>query len=202
MTTMDRTTEHRAEGERALVDLSPAEAKRMVDAGAVLIDVREPDEFARERIPGAVNVPLSRFSPAEVKETVRSRNAERAVLHCQAGVRSAQAAQAMLSAGDAVAHHVAGGLNAWRSAGLGTSVDRKQPISVMRQVQITVGLFVLLGTLAGAFVSPWLLIVPGFFGAGLLFAGVTGTCALAAVLAKMPWNRRPSSAAGAACCAP
>jgi len=58
-----------------------------------------------------------------------------------------------------------------------------------RQVQVAVGSLVLLGTLLGYFVHPANLIIAGFFGAGLLFAGLSGFCGLAHVLARMPWNR-------------
>lgn len=181
-----------------LVDLSPAEAKRRIDAGAALIDVREPDEHRRECIPGAVNIPLSTLTDAAVKGAMSAASADRAIFHCQGGVRSAQAARKLLDAGWPAAEHLEGGLGAWKKAGLPTRVNRKAPISVMRQVQLVIGSMVLLFTALGAFASPWFLIGPAFFGAGLTFAGATGTCALASMLAKMPWNRTPG-ATGAAC---
>jgi F0F1-type ATP synthase assembly protein I len=59
----------------------------------------------------------------------------------------------------------------------------------MRQVQIVAGTLVVTGTLLGAFVSPWFLILSGFVGSGLVFAGVSNTCALAMLLAKLPYNQ-------------
>jgi hypothetical protein len=74
---------------------------------------------------------------------------------------------------------------------------------------MTIGTFVLLGTGLGVGVTPWLLIVPAFMGAGLLYAGVSGTCALASVIARLPWNRRireetaaSAAAGGSSSCAP
>jgi hypothetical protein len=82
-----------------------------------------------------------------------------------------------------------GGIGGWKAAGLATVVNRGAPIPVMRQVQIVVGAIVLLGSVLAATVSPWFLLLTGFFGLGLLFAGVTGTCGMAAFLGLMPWNR-------------
>jgi hypothetical protein len=59
-----------------------------------------------------------------------------------------------------------------------------------RQVQISAGSLILLGVLATAFVHPLFVLVPAAIGAGLMFAGVSGWCGMAQVLAAMPWNRR------------
>jgi hypothetical protein len=59
----------------------------------------------------------------------------------------------------------------------------------MRQVQITAGSLVALGTALGWFVSPWFLILSGFVGCGLMFAGLSGWCGMAMMLGRMPWNR-------------
>ena len=84
---------------------------------------------------------------------------------------------------------IEGGLDAWKRAGLPVVTDRKQPIEIMRQVQIAAGSLVLLGTLLGATISPLLYVLPGVIGAGLVLSGVTGTCAMARLLRVMPWNR-------------
>ena len=61
--------------------------------------------------------------------------------------------------------------------------------NLMRQVQITAGALVLAGVLLGAYVAPGWYGLSAFFGAGLVFAGVTGWCGMAKLLAVMPWNR-------------
>jgi hypothetical protein len=66
---------------------------------------------------------------------------------------------------------------------------------LMRQVQMTAGSLVVLGTALGAAVSPWFLVLPGFVGAGLVFARATGICGMAMLLARMPWNRGGGSPA-------
>ena len=83
---------------------------------------------------------------------------------------------------------VEGGTLAAIDAGLDIAYG-KGAISIERQVRIVAGLLVLTGTLAGAFIHPALLIVPGFVGAGLAFAGISDTCGMAMALAKCPWNQ-------------
>lgn len=166
-------------------ELDAAAVKRLLDSGeAVLFDVREPDEHAAERIPGAILMPLSRFDAA----TVASRARGRVIFHCRSGNRSRDALGRFGATGAAAAHLV-GGVQAWKAAGLPVERSKAPPISVMRQVQIVIGLMVLAGTALGVFVNPWFLLLPAFMGAGLTFAGVSGTCGLAVVLSRMPWNR-------------
>jgi rhodanese-related sulfurtransferase len=83
-----------------------------------------------------------------------------------------------------------GGLEAWKKAGLPTLVDVNRPIEVMRQVQIAAGSLVLLGVLLAATTSSWFLLLAGLVGAGLVFAGLSGWCGMALLLARAPWNRQ------------
>lgn len=173
--------------EKTLRDIDAATLKRWLEAGeAVLVDVREPGEYAGEHIAAAHLVPLSVFDPARVPQAA----GKKVVLQCQSGNRSAQAGQKMLAAGAAEVSHLRGGLQAWKDAGYETVRQANAPISLQRQVQIVAGSLVVLGTLLGALVSPWFLLLSGFVGAGLTFAGLTGTCGLAMVLAKLPYNQR------------
>lgn len=164
--------------------LSPAEARVAIDVGARLIDIRGVDEHARERIPGAVNLPLERVGdlPADGRPIV---------FHCKSGMRtSANAAQLCAAAGDAPVYILGGGIDGWRKAGQPTIADRSQPLEIMRQVQITAGTLVLAGVLLGLFAAPGFFGLSAFVGAGLMFAGVTGWCGMANLLRIMPWNRR------------
>jgi len=153
---------------------------------AVLVDVREASEHAAERIGGARLVPLSNFQPAQVPRDA----GRKIVLHCESGIRSQQAGRRLLSAGFDGIYNLRGGIRAWKSAGYETECDPGAPIAIMRQVQIVAGTLVLGGTVLGATVSPWFLVLSGFVGAGLAFAGITNTCAMATLLAKLPYNRR------------
>ena len=113
----------------------------------------------------------------------------RSVLCCQSGARSSRALAQLEAAGLTNVAHLDGGLAAWKAAHLPVSVDMSQPISIMRQVQITAGSLVLIGAILAALVSPWFILLSGFVGAGLVFAGVTDTCMMALLLAKLPYNR-------------
>ena len=168
----------------ALATLSPADTRAAIDAGARLIDIRDADEHARERIPGAINVPLDRIGDLP-------RDGSPVVFHCKSGARTA-ANMARLgdAAGGAPAYILTGGIEAWRQAGQPVVADRSQPLEIMRQVQITAGVLVLTGVLLGAFVAPGFFGLSAFVGAGLTFAGVTGWCGMANLLRIMPWNRR------------
>ena len=95
--------------------IAPAEVARLLTAGKLLlIDVREPKEYAAERIPGALLYPLSTFD-ATALPTDESR---RVVFHCGSGKRSLTAAEKRLAGGQSHAAHMGGGLAAWRAAGL------------------------------------------------------------------------------------
>lgn len=86
-----------------------------------------------------------------------------------------------------------GGIDAWRKAGLEVARDRRQPLELMRQVQITVGVMILLGVVLSSLVDPLFMLLPAFAGVGLMVSGTTGWCGMARLLHRMPWNR-PASA--------
>lgn len=175
----------------SVAEVDPQTAKRWIEAGeAVLIDVREPDEHAAERIADATLLPLSRFDARQVSPP----RGARVIFHCRSGRRSADACRlaASLAASGVPVYSLAGGIEAWKKAGqpiVAASPGSAPGLSILRQVQITVGAGVLLGCLLAWLVHPVWLILPAFFGAGLVVAGATGTCGLAALLARMPWNR-------------
>ncbi|APR52731.1 DUF2892 domain-containing protein [Sphingomonas koreensis] len=163
--------------------IAPADARRAVAAGALLVDVRDADEHAREKIPGAVNIPLARIG--ELAATGRP-----LVFHCRSGMRTAAHADALeRAARGATCHLLEGGIDGWRKAGLETAVDRGQPLEIMRQVQLGAGGLVLLGIVLGFLVHPGFFGLAAFVGAGLMMAGATGWCGMALLLRAMPWNR-------------
>lgn len=166
--------------------IAPEAAARLIRDGAVLVDVREPDEHLRLRIPGARNIPLSRIELAEFE----MRSGRPVLFHCRSGMRTTDHADRLagLAAGCEV-YGVEGGLDAWKRAGLPVTEDRSQPLELMRQVQIAAGTLVLLGVALGWLVSPWLFGIAAFVGGGLVFAGITGFCGMARLLRVMPWNR-------------
>jgi rhodanese-related sulfurtransferase len=165
--------------------ISPRDAKTLIAQGAVLVDIREADEHARERIPGARSSPLSTGAFQAPQNGV-------AVVHCKSGNRTRMNAPALRAAAQGAACEVyllEGGIDAWKAAGLPIEKNRKAPIEIMRQVQITAGGLALLGFVLGLTVNPAFHALSGFIGAGLLFAGASGWCGMAKLLAVMPWNR-------------
>lgn len=164
--------------------ITPAEAKRLIDQGAALVDVREPGEFARERIPGAVNRALSTLDGGPVAP-----GAPAVVFHCKSDGRTRANADRLAAAAGVDAYILGGGIDAWRAAGLPTAVDRRQPIDIMRQVQIAAGGLIVAGGALGFLVDPAWFWLSTAVGAGLMFAGLSGTCAMASLLRRMPWNR-------------
>jgi rhodanese-related sulfurtransferase len=161
-------------------------AKRLTDEGAILVDIREPDEFARERLPGAQNRPLAGLA------SLQSGGAKAVVFHCRSGMRTQANVDRLAAAADCEAYLLEGGLDAWKKAGLPVTVDARQPLEIMRQVQITAGALVLLGVALGLWVNPAFFGLSAFVGAGLSFAGISGWCGMAKLLALMPWNRPAS----------
>lgn len=167
-----------------IATLSPVQSQAAIAAGARLVDIRGADEFARERIPGALNLPLERIGdlPCDGRPVV---------FHCRSGQRTAANAGVLAGAAGAVpAYLLAGGIDGWRQAGLATVADRRQPLELMRQVQIVAGSLVVIGIGLGLLVAPAFLALSGFIGLGLVFAGATGWCGMASLLRVLPWNRR------------
>jgi rhodanese-related sulfurtransferase len=170
-----------------LTPLKPADvAERLSHGAAVLVDVREADEFARRRVRGALSRPLSAFETAHLKiEPGRD-----VVFACRSGMRTAAHCERLRASVDGEAYVLDGGIDAWIAAGLPIDHDRKAPLEIMRQVQMVAGVLVLAGVALGAAASPAFLILSAFVGAGLTFAGATGFCGMARLLALAPWNRR------------
>lgn len=164
--------------------VDPQEARRLINEGALLVDVREPDEHARERIPNARLLPLSRLSTP-----VDRAAAQQVIFHCRSGGRTAAAVERLAAAAGGDAYILRGGLEAWKAAGLPVLKEQRRPIEMMRQVQIAAGGLVLLGVGLGVLLHPGFYAFSGIVGAGLVFAGMTGTCGMARILALAPWNR-------------
>ena len=167
-----------------ITTVTATDAQAMLRKGALLIDIRDRDEHARERIPAARNIPLSKLCDNKVKSSGRP-----LIYHCKSGNRTRMNAELLLKASDGEIHVLEGGIEGWKAAGFDIAVDRKQPIELMRQVQIVAGSFALAGAVLGFLVNPAFYALSGAVGAGLMFAGITGSCAMAGLLKTMPWNR-------------
>ncbi len=160
--------------------------KTWLDNGeAVLVDVRQPAEYESRHIAHAISLPLSNISAGRLPETA----GRKLVIQCKSGMRSGMACKSLQSEmPDAVLYTLNGGLDAWKAAGFPVEGTGKMVLPLDRQVQLTIGLGVFAGSLLAYFVSPLFLLLTGFFGLGLTFAGLTGICGLARLMARAPWN--------------
>ena len=152
-----------------------------------LIDVRTPVEFREVHVEIARNVPLDRLDPAALMQARNGSADEPLYILCRSGSRGQQACEKFLTAGFANVVNIEGGTLSCIEAGLPV-VRGKKTISLERQVRIAAGLLVLLG--AGlSFVHLAFIGLSAFVGAGLVFAGITDTCGMGMMLARMPWNQ-------------
>jgi rhodanese-related sulfurtransferase len=163
---------------------------------AALIDVREPAEFAAEHIAGAMLVPLSKFDARQLPDT----GGQKLVLQCKSGARARQACARLNADRHPDVWVLEGGIEGWKQAGLPTvkaAGGSGGGMDLQRQTQLAIGLLVLAGTILSALVSRWFLVVTGLIGCGLVFAGLSGTCALGLLIARLPWNQ---CGAAKSCC--
>jgi rhodanese-related sulfurtransferase len=153
-----------------------------------LIDVRTPAEFREVHVDGARNIPLDQLDASALEASRVGGEDKPLFVICRSGSRGRQACERLLKAGVARAANVEGGTLACVEAGL-PLVRGQRAMSLERQVRIAAGSLVLLGMGLGWFVHPAFFGVSAFVGAGLVFSGVTDTCGMGLILARMPWNR-------------
>jgi rhodanese-related sulfurtransferase len=173
----------------SVTTISPQRLAELCRSGKIdLIDVRTPVEFREVHVEHARNVPLDRLDPAVEIQGRNGRREEPLYVVCRSGSRGRQACEKFLAAGFTHVVNVEGGTLACVEAGLPV-VRGKKAISLERQVRIAAGSLVLLGVLLGWLVHPALFGLSAFIGAGLVFAGITDTCGMGMMLARMPWNQ-------------
>ena len=178
----------------SVATITPEELAAKWRAGSPieLIDVRTPVEYREMHAEPARSLPLDGLDPKAVIGSRNGKPDDPIYIICRSGGRSRAACEKFLSAGYGNVFSVEGGTLEWAKAGLSVIRDTRV-ISLERQVRIAAGSLVVLGTALGAFVHPGFLVLSGFVGAGLVFAGVTDACGMAMLLARMPWNRVESS---------
>jgi rhodanese-related sulfurtransferase len=164
--------------------IAPAELKSLLEKRDPihLIDVRTPREFQEVHLADAVNLPLDRMKPDSLPTDGRP-----IIFICKSGMRGRTAAEKSSSCRENV-YNVDGGTDACIASDLSV-VRGKKSISLERQVRIAAGSLVLVGVSLAYFVHPAFILLSAFVGGGLVFAGVTDTCGMAMLLAKMPWNQ-------------
>ena len=164
--------------------ISPQEAASL-QRSALFLDVRTPAEYTEIHIEGSVLHPLHELNEQRVRELMAERSG--AVVICRSGGRAKEACKKLLASGISNVQILEGGVTAWSASGLPV-IRGKKTISLERQVRIGAGSLVLIGAILGYFVAPVFIALSAFVGAGLIFAGVTDTCGMAMILARMPWN--------------
>lgn len=177
----------------SLATIAPQQLASLVQSGrpVELIDVRTPVEYREVHVACARNVPLDQLNVAQV-HAGRKDSTEPLYVICRSGNRARQACEQFLAAGFTNVVNVEGGTQAWDQAGLPV-VRGQKAISLERQVRIAAGGLVLLGS-ALSIVTPYAIGLAAFVGAGLMFAGITDTCGMGMLLARMPWNQVPKPA--------
>ena len=163
-----------------------------------LLDVRTLPEYASAHVPGARLMPLNELNVEAV--LARHQPGRPIYVLCQAGMRASNAIERLRHAGCGDCILVEGGTQAWIDEGLPVHRGVSRVLPLMRQVQIVVGSLSAAGAIAALALDRWFAIMPLLLGCGLLSAGVTGTCGMALLLARMPWNRRQDT--GSYCCNP
>lgn len=158
---------------------------------AILVDVREPDEFKQEHIAYAKSVPLSQIGT--VFDQLQLDDTKPVLFQCQKGMRGQKACDLIQELehyrGEVI--NLEGGIESWKAAGYPTIVSgaKTAGISLMRQVQITLGALIVVFISLGFMGLNAGFVLAGIIGGALCFSGITGWCGLALLLAKMPWNR-------------
>ncbi len=166
--------------------ITPTELKKQLEQNKVLlIDVREPAEHKSECIDGACLIPLAEISCEKLPSKSRP-----IVIHCRSGKRSEAACKKLLAQDPNLEiYNLEGGIMAWKESGCAIKNLGRKVLPLDRQVQLTAGVLIFLGVILGALVSSWFYALSGFVGLGLIFAGLSGWCGMAKLLAKMPWNQ-------------
>ena len=156
-----------------------------------VIDVRSAAEYSAGHVLGAVSIPLDELTPEELSRQLNDSGAghDRTVyLTCLSGARAQQAAERLNQSGVHNIQTLEGGTEAWMNKGLPTE-RCGNAISLERQVQITIGILLVLKVIFGFTVNELFFIAIPFIGAGLIFAGITRWCGMARLMAMMPWNQ-------------
>ena len=181
-----------------LTAISPKQLAEVRSSGksVELLDVRTPVEFREVHVDFARNVPLDRLD-AQALKAKRSDSSGPVYVICRSGNRGKQACEKLAAAGLDVVN-VEGGTLAWEAAGLPV-IRGKKAISLERQVRIVAGFLVLLGAVLAMTVHPYFAGLSAFIGAGLMFAGITDTCGMGMLLARMPWNQVSTETPGTHC---
>ncbi|MFC3050781.1 rhodanese-like domain-containing protein [Kordiimonas pumila] len=161
------------------------------DPNCCMIDVRTAAEHAACHVAGVELLPLQNFDAESVASSLKARAPNKPVyVLCKGGGRAKQAAEQLAAKVSSDIYVVEGGTDACSTiAGVPVNRGASNHMSLERQVRIAAGSFVVLGILLSILVNPAFVWFSAFVGAGLVFAGLTDTCAMGMLIARMPWNK-------------
>lgn len=156
-----------------------------------ILDVRTAAEVESESLAEAIHIPLHELTPERLASELAKRGKTAHEIHilCQSGKRAEMAAQQLQGKCVNGLCIIEGGMNAVKAANIPVQQSGKKSISLERQVRIAAGFLVLVGVLLGFAINPAFFYLAGFVGAGLMFAGITDTCMMGMLIARMPWNK-------------
>jgi len=169
-------------------NISAKNAHNMLTQGdAILIDVREPDEFKIRHIPYAHSIPLS--SVSNMMRFMDIPHDKKIIMQCLAGKRGEQACGIIHGNLKHDIFNIEGGLTAWEDSGLPVIGNKEPKFSIFRQVQMIMGSLIAFLIFLGFWGLTFMFALAGLFAFALAVAGFTGWCGLALLLNKMPWNK-------------
>lgn len=171
--------------------IHPADLMANKTADMCILDVRTAAEVKASALPNCLHIPLHELTPARLQHEIEKsgKNSAQIYLLCQGGKRAEMAADQLTGGIDSELVIIEGGMNAVRDAQIPLQQTGKAVMSLERQVRIAAGFLVLIGAILGFLVSSGFFVLSGFVGAGLMFAGITDTCMMGMLIARMPWNR-------------
>lgn len=171
--------------------IHPADLMANKTADMCILDVRTAAEVKASALPNCLHIPLHELTPARLQNEIEKsgKNGAQVYLLCQGGKRAEMAANQLTGNVDSELVIIEGGMNAVRDAQIPLQQTGKAMMSLERQVRIAAGFLVVVGVILGFVFNSSFFALSGFVGAGLMFAGITDTCMMGMLIARMPWNR-------------
>ncbi len=171
--------------------IHPIDLMSQNTADLCILDVRTAAEVQAESLPNCIHIPLHDLTPERLQAELSKRGKPTASVYllCQAGRRAEMAADQLKDKVSPELYIIEGGMNAVKQSQISIQQTHKQVMSLERQIRIAAGFLVFTGVVLGTWVNPVFYGLSGFVGAGLMFAGITDTCLMGMLIARMPWNK-------------
>jgi len=166
-------------------------ALKQTQSNVPVVDVRTAAEVSNEYLDGSIHLPLAELNVEKLSDCLQDCGCDEqdsVYILCGSGLRAQKAVEQLRDDVTNPLIVVDGGIAAMKNHGVNLSKGAGNVISLERQVRIASGLLIVLGSVLGALVSPVFYGLPVFVGAGLVFSGLTDTCGMGLMLARMPWN--------------